>query len=117
MTGPGENKQFLFILSFCLHGPDRDRAAPGLARPAAAWYLVYLGISLYMPRDGIKLALPRSSSPRWIGGACPPAQLGPRLLIEVLGLPSWVLGCAHGLWAYVWALGAGIKVLNPALQD
>ena len=66
---------------------------------------------------GIKLALPRSSSPRWIGGACPPAQLGPWLLIEVLGLPNWVLGCAHGLWASVWALGAGIKVLTPALQE
>ena len=69
------------------------------------------------PQDGIKLALPRSSSQRWIGGACPLAQLAPWLLIEVLGLLNWVIGCAHGLLASVSALGAGIKVLTPALQE
>ena len=30
----------------------------------------------------------------------------------VLGLPNWVLGCAHGLLASAWALGAGTKVLG-----
>ena len=69
------------------------------------------------PRDGIKLALPRCSSPRWIGGACPPAQNGPWLPIGVLGLPNWVLGCTHGLRASAWALGAGIKVPPPALRE
>ena len=74
-------------------------------------------ICIYMPRDGIKLALPRSASPRLIGGACPPAQNGSWLLIEVLGLPNWVLGGTHGLRASVWAFGARIKVLPPATQD
>ena len=72
---------------------------------------------VYVPRDGLKVALPRCSSPRWIGGACPPAQNGPWLPIRVLGLPNWVLGCTHGLWASAWALGAGIKVLTPAPQE
>ena len=43
--------------------------------------------------------------------------LGPWLLIEVLGLPSWVLGCTHGLQASAWAWGAGIKVPPPALRE
>ena len=51
------------------------------------------------------------------GGACPPARNGPWLQSEVLGFPNWVLGSAHGLRAPAWALGAGIEVLTPALQE
>ena len=50
-----------------------------------------------LPGDGTKLALPRSSVSCWIGGACPLAQNVPLPPIDVLGLPIWVPGWAHGL--------------------
>ena len=71
----------------------------------SAFNIVYIDRSLvFLQWDDIELARPRSSRPRWIGGACPLAQLGPWLLIEVLRLPNGDLGCAHGLWASAWAL-------------
>ena len=45
------------------------------------------------------------------GGACPPAQNGPWLLIGVLGFPNQVLGSAQAS-ASAWALGAGTEVLT-----
>lgn len=46
---------------------------------------------------------------RWIVGPAHTPRRGPHP--RGVGLPDWVLGCAHGLGASARALGAGTEVL------